>query len=281
MRGIGRAFGATLAEVALAAAVAPQAALAATGSGTQEMYRLYNPYSGEHFYTASADERDHLDGIGWDYEGVGWVAPKESSTPVYRLYNPYAGDHHYTTSAHERDYLDGIGWSYEGVGWYSDDAEGVPIHRLYNPYASTATHHYTASAYERDYLDGIGWNAEGVGWYGVDEGASSGGEEAHDHKWSPVYATRTVVDKEAWDEPVYKTVTTMQCGFCGEKFASADSNANLDAFLIHNDTKHGSEANYVNKDEQIQVDTIHHPAETHEEEYVSGYRCSCGATRGV
>ena len=54
----------------------------------QSMYRLYNPYSGEHFYTASADEMGHLASIGWSYEGVGWVAPKQSNTPVYRLYNP-------------------------------------------------------------------------------------------------------------------------------------------------------------------------------------------------
>ncbi|HCK87514.1 MAG TPA: hypothetical protein DHW39_01760, partial [Erysipelotrichaceae bacterium] len=49
-----------------------------------EMYRLYNPNSGEHFYTAKAKERDVLASIGWQYEGIGWYAPKESNTPVYR-----------------------------------------------------------------------------------------------------------------------------------------------------------------------------------------------------
>ena len=60
------------------------------------MYRLYNPNSGEHFYTASVTERDHLDQIGWDDEGIAWYVPTETGDPVYRLYNPYAGDHHYT-----------------------------------------------------------------------------------------------------------------------------------------------------------------------------------------
>lgn len=133
------------------------------------MHRLYNPYTGEHFYTADTAERDHLTGLGWRYEGVGWKAPAKSSTPVYRLYNGHVrgGDHHYTTSASERDHLVSVGWTYEGVGWYSDDAKGVPLYRQYNPYARTGTHNYTASASENDHLLAVGWRGEGVGWYGV------------------------------------------------------------------------------------------------------------------
>ena len=37
----------------------------------QEMYRLYNPNSGEHFYTADADEKGNLVRVGWRYEGIG------------------------------------------------------------------------------------------------------------------------------------------------------------------------------------------------------------------
>ena len=132
-----------------------------------EMYRLYNPNSGEHFYTASEEERDYLTVVGWNYEGLAWKAPKTSNTPVYRLYNPNAGDHHYTTSAAECDMLVTVGWNYEGIGWYSDDEGGEPWYRLYNPNATQAgAHHYTTNATERDYLVSIGWNDEGIGWYG-------------------------------------------------------------------------------------------------------------------
>lgn len=68
------------------------------------MYRLYNPNSGEHFYTKTTSERDHLRSVGWRYEGIGWQAPT-GGNPVYRLYNPNAGDHHYTLLASERDHL--------------------------------------------------------------------------------------------------------------------------------------------------------------------------------
>ena len=144
---------------------ADEAALEAA-EGT-EMYRLYNPYSGEHFYTASTVERDHLSSIGWSYEGVGWVAPESSDAPVFRLYNPYAGDHHYTTSAEERDMLLSVGWSDEGVGWYSAGEGGVALLRQYNPYAVAGTHNYTTSQEENDNLVSLGWVAEGVGWYGL------------------------------------------------------------------------------------------------------------------
>ena len=134
---------------------------------TTVMHRLYNPNSGEHFYTASEVERDHLVGVGWNYEGAGWTAPAQSNTPVYRLYNANAGDHHYTTSVVERDHLVSVGWNDEGIGWYSDDSQRVPLFRQYNPNATAGSHNYTTSKEETDMLIGIGWHDEGIGWYGV------------------------------------------------------------------------------------------------------------------
>ena len=133
---------------------------------TQTMYRLYNPNTGEHFYTASAAERDVLSQVGWRYEGIGWVAPA-SGSPIYRLYNPSApgGDHHYTGSEEERDALIWAGWRYEGIGWYSGGS--VPVYRQYNPNAASGTHNYTTSLAENDMLTRAGWIAEGVGWYAI------------------------------------------------------------------------------------------------------------------
>ena len=82
------------------------------------MYRLYNPNSGEHFYTKDMTEKNHLVSLGWKYEGIGWTAPSYSNTPVYRLYNPNAGEHHYTLDKKEKNNLVKVGWNYEGIGWY-------------------------------------------------------------------------------------------------------------------------------------------------------------------
>jgi hypothetical protein len=84
------------------------------------VFRLYNPYAGDHHYTTSASERDHLVSVGWNYEGVGWYSDDNMGQPLYRQYNPYAttGTHNYTTSQAERDNLVSVGWHDEGIGWY-------------------------------------------------------------------------------------------------------------------------------------------------------------------
>ncbi len=157
-----------LRAVSNSGAVSEIAEFSVTVIDTVTMYRLYNPNSGEHFYTADVSEKDSLTNLGWNYEGIGWIAPETSSTPVYRLYNQNGGEHHYTSSAAERDRLVAVGWSCEGIGWYSDDAESVPIYRQYNPNAFANNHNYTASTTENYWLVSLGWKYEGIGWYGVD-----------------------------------------------------------------------------------------------------------------
>lgn len=133
----------------------------------QDMYRLYNPNSGEHFYTANTNEKSHLQKVGWRYEGVGWVAPS-TGKPVYRLYNPNVGDHHYTMSLGEQKSLLKVGWKDEGIGWFSDANEGIKVWRAYNPNARTGSHNYTINPTEQQLLIIAGWKDEGIAWYGVD-----------------------------------------------------------------------------------------------------------------
>lgn len=147
------------------------------------MHRLYNPNSGEHFYTASDKEKNYLASIGWKYEGIGWYAPdKKHGEPVYRLYNKNGGEHHYTVFGYERQALVKAGWEYEGVGWYSYEAlskfstnlrypypDAVPLYRQYNPNAFSNNHNYTGSIAENNWLVSLGWKSEGIGWYGIEE----------------------------------------------------------------------------------------------------------------
>lgn len=134
------------------------------------MYRLYNPNSGEHFYTSVTNERLTLIRSGWIDEGISWFAPYHSNTPVYRLYNSNVGDHHYTLDEKEKNSLEKLGWSYEGIGWYSDTAKSVPLYRQYNPNALSGSHNYTVDKAENDQLIKLGWKAEGIAWYGVKTG---------------------------------------------------------------------------------------------------------------
>ena len=138
----------------------------------KNMFRLYNPNSGEHFYTANPDEAKNVVEAGWRWEGIGWVAPSEGA-PVYRLYS--GTDHHYTKNAGERDWLITQGWKYEGVGWFSaDESDGLPLYRQFNPNVNpraprnnSGSHNYTLNKGENDQLVSLGWRAEGIGWYGA------------------------------------------------------------------------------------------------------------------
>lgn len=149
------AFG--LANAVLSSAVFAQ--------GSEPLYRLYNPGSGEHFYTTSQNEKSTLFQLGWWYEGIGWYSP-QSGLPVYRIYNPNSGEHHFTMDAYERTALTNIGWKDENIGFYSRKESSVPVYRLFNPNTTNAgSHHYTYSLSEVNTLTRKGWKAEGVSWF--------------------------------------------------------------------------------------------------------------------
>lgn len=135
---------------------------------TVPLYRMYNPNSGEHFYTENSFERDSLVKTGWNYEGISEESPIKTvyNQAVYRVYNPNAGDHFYTENKAEVAHLVSLGWRAEGIAFYSSTSTQTPIYRLYNPNATVGTHFYTQSSAERDSLVRAGWNYEGTAWYG-------------------------------------------------------------------------------------------------------------------
>ena len=199
--------------------------LAPAGAKAQQaldMWRLYNPYTGEHFYTADVVERDELGRLGWHLEGVGWTAPA-SGTEVWRLYNPFAagGDHHYTMSHHEYVELQRLGWRGEGVGWRSAEKDGgVTIWRQYNPNSSSGSHNYTPDTHERDELVRLGWVNEGVGWYGassVPEREDDSGQtepNVHEHVWEPLWQRRQLINCNGRDPVMGET--------CNRLFATTE-----------------------------------------------------------
>lgn len=130
------------------------------------MYRVYNPNSGEHFYTMQQNEKNNLVKLGWKDEGTGWIAPAVGK-PVYRVYNPNSGDHHYTLAIAEKNNLVKLGWKDEGIGWYSSTEMKHPLYRVYNPNAKAGSHHYTQNLKETNELVKKGWKDEGIAWYAV------------------------------------------------------------------------------------------------------------------
>lgn len=104
--------------------------------------------------------------------------------------------------------------------------------------------------------------------------------------------TYTVVDKEAYDEPVYETHVV--CKVCGQDFGKG-SEASLNA------GDHSAITGHSYHSTKVQAGTKHHDAVTHQETktvvvtpaydetvvvkqaydetVTTGYKCSCGATK--
>ena len=131
----------------------------------KHMFRMYDPNSGEHFYTGSEVERQNLINAGWDYEGVGFTFSEATGAPVYRLYDPMFGEHLYTMDEEEKEFLVSQGWNLEGVAFNSAYDTEVPQYRLHNPNATRGAYHFTASEEERDNLIEAGWEDQGIGFY--------------------------------------------------------------------------------------------------------------------
>ena len=197
------------------------------------MYRMYNPNSGEHFYTADTDERDTLIKAGWKYEGVGFYVPALSGAPVYRLYNATLGDHMYTTSAQEKQELEAKGWTYESIAFYSANNNQVPLYRLHNPNAKGGgAWHFTVHEFERDDLIKAGWKYQGIAWYSLDA------ENTHVHNWAKDWKSNethhwhectavgckisNTVEKNSYGEHSYSSNTDATCDVCSYKRVVAD-----------------------------------------------------------
>jgi len=94
--------------------------------------------------------------------------------------------------------------------------------------------------------------------------------------------TYTVVDKEAYDEPIYESHQV--CKVCSKDFGKGE-NATVEAI------NHSVETGHSYHSTSVKVGTKHHDAITHQEtkiivvipaydeEKVTGYKCSCGKTK--
>jgi peptidoglycan hydrolase-like amidase len=117
--------------------------------GTSTVYRFFNAQNGDHFYTASEDEKNSI-----------------SLSPIYRFLNISNGDHFYTASDAEKDIVANTsksGYLFEGIAFYAHSTQvngSVPVYRSYN--GSISHHLYTTSSTEKD---ASGYSYENIAFY--------------------------------------------------------------------------------------------------------------------
>ena len=207
------------------------------------IYRLYNPNTGEHFYTADDVEKDALSMFyGWKYEGVGWYAPEQSNTPVYRLNNPNTGDHHFTPSQTERNHLIKVGWKDEGIGWYSDDAKTEAIFRQYNPNAKVGTHNYSTNIDEHYGLVRMGWKDEGIGWFALQEGVPISPEnpELQLPPNEKGHFEQVWIEGKTEQVPIYEEKIFWICNRCNQKLPDGTMGEHMKRHILNGETENVS-----------------------------------------
>ncbi|MGX2946252.1 hypothetical protein [Enterococcus alishanensis] len=177
----------------------------AADAATNDLFRVYNPNSGEHFFTESTSERNWLVAQGWKYEEVAWATPDQGEA-VYRLYNQHTGDHFYTKSVTEYDWLKTQGWIQEGEAFYSDTDKTNPVYRSYNKNAKAGAHMYTTSIIEHNSLISIGWTNEEVSFYAANPGNNT--EVVDKDELNAEIANGENISKDDYTEATYQNLAT-------------------------------------------------------------------------
>lgn len=204
----------------------------------EPVYRIYNPYTGEHLYIKDEVEKENDIKAGWKDEGIAWYTRPEKqngmTVELYRLYNKYVpgGDHYYTTDRDEYKSLIKAGWEGEETVMRVEKSPEesvdykntiVPVYQQYNPYAQTGTHNYTTSKSENNNLKTAGWRTEGSVFYVMPK-------ETHSHQWTLTHRN------DAFTQSCIKQGTTkvkqVICSGCSRAFADmfptlADANGQM------------------------------------------------------
>ena len=117
------------------------------------VYRLYNPNTGDHLFTANFAEAQNVANAGWTYEGVGWQSPAEGEE-VYRLYQGNVHDYVFKKDVSK---LESEGWTCECVAFKSGGTR--PIYRMFNQNDRSCI--LTSSLEEHNELSKNGWFCQG------------------------------------------------------------------------------------------------------------------------
>lgn len=150
------------------------------GSNTgYQVYRMYNPGTGQHTWTIYASDVASYKSAGFVNEGISFTsinpirpetAAPDGQSNVYRFGGMPGNTHFWTKDIAERDRMIVEGYSYEGIAWRVTNYQtAVPIYRLYSPVVKR--HLYSSDQNEVNKLGSSGmWNFEGIAWYGSTSG---------------------------------------------------------------------------------------------------------------
>lgn len=109
--------------------------------------------------------------------------------------------------------------------------------------------------------------------------SQSEASEGHKHSWEPVKSPHEVTDVAAYSETQYRTEERVMCSACGEDVTNGDKQGRS---ILQHGKAHalaGEGGGTYSYSKKVPCGIISHPAQTHIEYEITGYKCSCGATK--
>ena len=128
------------------------------------VWRLYNPKSGGHFFSANYTEVNTYLMNGWKSDGIVSYSSDNGDISVHRLYNPKTNYHILSSNSAEINSLKSQGWKDDGE-IFKANSSGKPVWRLSNKGRYFATNNTD----ELSIYKNAGWNIDGISYYEISE----------------------------------------------------------------------------------------------------------------
>lgn len=101
----------------------------------------------------------------------------------------------------------------------------------------------------------------------------------HEHSWEPIYDSQKVIDVYAYTETLYRTEECLICKVCGTDVTKGDEYQRSATEHGKAHTLAGESGGCYSSTKRVPCGVIEHKEESHYENIVTGYKCSCGATQ--
>lgn len=202
------------------------------------------------------------------------VASKPAEKPAGNTGNSNAGKHENSSNSGNNNANAGNNGNSGNNGNHNENSNGNNGNHNGNNGDNNSNNKPTEKPHVHKYNSGVVTKEPTCTDTGVKTYTCVDGDYSYDEKipalgHNPVQRTETVTTKEAWDEPVLEP--RYICNGCGKSFTNTTDVCNH-LILANRENPDTPCGNYHS--EAVQVNTIHHPAETETRTYKVCSRCS-------
>lgn len=101
----------------------------------------------------------------------------------------------------------------------------------------------------------------------------------HKHSWEPIIESQKVIDAYAYEETQYRTEECLICKVCNADVTNGDKDGRSATEHGKAHTLAGQNGGCYSSTKRVPCGVIKHEEKSHFVDKVTGYKCSCGATK--